>query len=72
MKIQDIVFVLVTLFLLYKQRYEWLVTAALVCMLVSIPFFALWIFFTGQRLIIYAFFFLVLACLLFFNKKRYH
>lgn len=70
MKIQDIIFLLIFIFMLYRRRYEWIAMAGLVCIIVAIPFFSFWIFFTGQRLTYYAFFFLLLACLLFLFKKR--
>lgn len=60
MKIQDIVFLLVFIFLIFKH-YHWSVTAALATIVISIPLFALRIFFTAQHLIWYSTAFLTLA-----------
>lgn len=70
MKPQDILFILILAFLLYKKNPEWLVAGALLCILLAVPLFSFWIFFTAQRFIYYAFFLLLLASLLFLFKKR--
>ena len=54
MKIQDIVFVVVLLVLLYKARANWLVYAGLLSLVLCIPLFAAHIFFTAERLVSYA------------------
>lgn len=62
MKIQDIgfLFVLLVLFVLKKPRLS--VIAGLVCLVLAIPLFSFWVFFTAKRLTWYAaaFFFLVI------------
>ena len=69
MKIQDFAFFIAFLSLLIYGKPKILVGAAIVCLLLSIPLFQLWIFFTAQRLVEYAFFFLVAALLLSFKKS---
>lgn len=52
-KIQDILFLALYIFLLFKKQPRLLVLGGLVCLLLSIPLFFFWIFFTAQRLIWY-------------------
>lgn len=60
MKIQDIAFVLVLLFLIYRFQPRLTVIVGLCCLFLSIPLFATWTFFTAERLTWYgASFFLV-------------
>jgi len=60
MKIQGIVFILVFIFLIFKN-YRWSVVTGLVSILLSIPLFALRIFFTAEHLVWYSVGFLLLA-----------
>ncbi|OGH05954.1 MAG: hypothetical protein A2W22_03435 [Candidatus Levybacteria bacterium RBG_16_35_11] len=60
MKIQDILFLLVFIFLIFKN-YNWSINAALIAIALSIPLFFFWIFFTAQHLIWYSGAFLILA-----------
>lgn len=72
MKIQDIIFVLTLVFLLYKHNSYWLVVAGIVCLIISIPLFSFWIFFTAERLTWYAAGFFLLAIIFYiFNIKKY-
>lgn len=50
MKLQDIAFLVVLIFLLILRRPKVLLGAGLVCFLLAIPLFAKWVFFTGERL----------------------
>ncbi|MEK7592925.1 MAG: hypothetical protein AAB508_06115 [Patescibacteria group bacterium] len=54
MKIQDIVFIIVFMVLLSQKKFEWLAALGLACIVLSIPLFSLWIFFTAERLTWYA------------------
>lgn len=54
MKIQDLAFALVFLFVLYWRNSQLSVVAGLLCLLLAIPLFAFWIFFTAERLVWYA------------------
>ncbi|HSW87862.1 MAG TPA: hypothetical protein VLG12_01745 [Candidatus Saccharimonadales bacterium] len=64
MKPQDIIFFIIFLFLLYKQKPTWATIAGLLCLCVSIPLFAKWIFFTAERLTWYSAGFFLLAIIL--------
>ncbi len=72
MKVQDIIFIVVIIFLLYKRKAEWFAFAGVLSFIIAIPFYVMWIFFTAQRLVEYAFYLLIIALLLFVFKKRYH
>lgn len=52
MKAQDIAFFVILIFLL--RRPGWLLWVGLGCLLLAIPLFAQWIFFTAERLTWYA------------------
>ncbi|MBI2430659.1 MAG: hypothetical protein HYV39_01440 [Candidatus Levybacteria bacterium] len=60
MKIQDVFFILVIGIILYKQDPKLAVVLGILSLMLSIPLFSLWIFFTAERLTWYAgaFFFL--------------
>jgi len=72
MKIQDFLFFFVLLFFIYKRNSKWATIAGLICLLVSIPLFAKWIFFTAERLTWYAagFFLLAIFISLFHLRKQ--
>ena len=65
MKPQDILFFLVLLVLLFVRKPKVFVVAGLLCIVLSIPFFSFWVFFTAERLIWYAAGFLCIAIILF-------
>lgn len=54
MKIQDIVFFFVLLGLFAMRRSKLFVWAGLGCLVIAIPLFATWTFFTAERLTWYA------------------
>ncbi len=64
MKIQDILFVIILIIFLWRRNPRWLVAAGLSCLILSIPLFYMWVFFTAQRLVYYAAGFLLFATLL--------
>lgn len=68
MKAQDILFFLIFLFLLYKRNSKWATGTGLVCLVLSIPLFAMWVFFTAERLTWYAAGFFLLAIFLSFLR----
>lgn len=68
-KPQDIIFFIVLLFFIYKRSSKWATTIGLVCLLISIPLFARWVFFTAERLTWYAAGFFLLAIIL--NALRF-
>jgi len=54
MKIQDIAFVLLFLFVLWQRTARLSIIIGLFCLLLAIPLFQFWIFFTAERLTWYA------------------
>lgn len=61
MKPQDIIFFIVFAILVITKKPRWLVYAGLGSLVLSIPLFASWVFFTAERLTWYAAAFLVTA-----------
>ena len=70
MKIQDIFFFAVLSFLIYKKNPRSLVIAGLISLIISIPLFSFWVFFTAERLTWYAGGFFLLAIIFYFNKSE--
>jgi len=70
MNLQDIIFLLVVLILLYKRNYKYFIYLGLLSLLISVPLFSFWVFFTAQRLTYYAAAFFLFATILFISKKR--
>jgi len=71
MKPQDIVFIILLAFLLWKRNPKYLVVAGLLCLVLSMPLFHFWVFFTAERLVMYAAGFLLSSLILFwFTAKR--
>jgi len=66
MKLQDIIFLVIFILVLIKQNSRLSTIAGIICLVLSIPLFALWVFFTAQHLVWYAaaFFFLSIVLLL--------
>lgn len=54
MKIQDIIFFITLAVLLASRRERLLIWAGLISLILAIPLFAKWIFFTAERLTWYA------------------
>ncbi|MBI5613802.1 hypothetical protein HY947_02670 [Candidatus Gottesmanbacteria bacterium] len=54
MKPQDIIFFIIFFGLISQRKFEWLAVLGLFCIVLSIPLFSLWIFFTAERLTWYA------------------
>ena len=69
LKPQDVLFIIVLIALLFKRDSKLFVWAGLASLLLSIPLFATWTFFTAQRLVIYAFAFFLVACIFFMTKE---
>ena len=70
MKIQDIVFGLLFLFVLWRRNSRLSVALGLVCLVLAIPLFKFWIFFTAERLTWYAAAFFAYAVVLELAKLR--
>lgn len=54
MKIQDIVFLILFALLAYKQSPKLSAKFGIIALIVAIPLFTFWIFFTAERLVWYA------------------
>lgn len=54
MKPQDILFIIILLVFVFLRKPKLLVATGLICLLLSIPLFTFWVFFTAERLVIYA------------------
>jgi len=64
MKIQDILFLLVFLYVLWLHKPKVAIIIGLLLLLLSIPLFSLQIFFTAQHLVWYAAAFFLMAIIL--------
>ena len=74
MKPQDILFILLLIGFLFLRKPKIFVLSGLFCLLSAMPLFAHWIFFTAERLVMYAAGFLLVAIILlmFKNKTWYY
>ena len=61
MKIQDILFFVVLIFLIFKRDPRLTAGVGLACFLLAMPLFYLWIFFTAERLTWYGAGFILLS-----------
>jgi hypothetical protein len=70
MKIQDIAFFLVLAALIFKRSPQLSVIIGILCLILAIPLFLFWIFFTAQRLIWYAVAFFLLTIIFYLFKAN--
>lgn len=70
MKPQDIIFILVLLLLVYKRNPKWSAVVGLGSLVLSIPLFATWTFFTAERLTWYGAAFFLLSIVQNFLKSK--
>ena len=70
MKPQDLIFIVILIGLLFTRKPKFLVYAGIVCLILSIPFFSFWVFFTAQRLTYYAIGFFLAATIFFLLHKN--
>jgi hypothetical protein len=70
MKPQDILFIIILLGLLFLRKPRIFIGAALFCFILSIPLFYRLVFFTAERLVMYAAGFLLVAVILFWIKSE--
>ena len=61
MKVQDIAFFIILLFLIFKRDPKWAAAFGLISLALSMPLFSLRIFFTAERLTWYAAAFFLLS-----------
>ena len=64
MKPQDLVFLAIFVLVLFSRNPKISAILGLACLILSIPLFALWVFFTAERLVWYAFLFFLLSGML--------
>ncbi len=70
MKIQDLIFVIILAVLLYKKNFKFIILSGILFLVLAIPLFASWVFFTAQRLVYFAvLLFLVSSISLLFKKE---
>ncbi len=70
MKPQDIIFFIIFVLVFLRKDHRFAAGVGLICIIASIPLFAFWIFFTAQRLIWYAAFFIILSVGFYLLKKK--
>lgn len=70
MKIQDFVFIIIFLFVLWRRNAKLSTALGLVALGLSMPLFAKWIFFTAQRLTYYSAAFFLYAIILLIKDIR--
>lgn len=71
MKPQDILFIIILFGLVFfKRNPKYFVWAGLLCLLLAMPLFHFWVFFTAERLVWYASGFIFLACIFLLVKHR--
>lgn len=61
MKIQDLIFLLILIIMIRVNHFRITVAAALICLLISVPLFWKWFFFTAERMTWYAGAFILLG-----------
>ncbi|MCL5434983.1 MAG: hypothetical protein M1405_01195 [Patescibacteria group bacterium] len=69
MKFQDLIFLVIFLLVILKRDSRLSTLAGILCLALSIPLFALWIFFTAQHLVWYAAAFFLLSVVLLFKNQ---
>jgi hypothetical protein len=69
MKPQDILFIIALGVLIWKRNPTWFVIAGLGCLILSIPLFSFWVFFTAERLVSYAAAFFLVGIFFFIIKN---
>ena len=70
MKIQDLAFILLFLFVAWRKSDRLAVVFGILCLLLAIPLFKFWIFFTAERLTWYAAVFFIYAIIFQLIKLR--
>lgn len=70
MNLQDAFFLIIIFVLLFIRKPTFFVAAGITCLVLSVPLFQLWIFFTAQRLTYYAVVFFTVAIVIMLIKGR--
>jgi hypothetical protein len=69
MKFQDIIFLIILILIALKRDSRVSTLAGILCLLISVPLFAVWVFFTAQHLVWYAVGFFLLSVILLLNDR---
>ena len=69
MKFQDIIFLIIFLVVILKRDSRLSTIAGIICLILSIPLFALWVFFTAQHLVWYSTAFFLLSIVFLLKNK---
>lgn len=72
MKIQDLGFAIIFLLLLWKRDLRLISLIGLICLVLAMPLFAFWVFFTAQRLVMYGAALILLSIFLSSRDKNYN
>jgi hypothetical protein len=71
MKPQDLIFFVSLVILCIIRRSKWQTIAGIACLLLAIPLYAKWVFFTAERLVWYASAFFLVATVTEMGKERH-
>ena len=69
MKIQDLIFLIIFILVIIKRDSRLATIIGIACLALSIPLFALYVFFTAEHLVYYAAAFFLLSIVLLFKNK---
>lgn len=72
MKPQDTIFFIIFVLVFFKKDPRIAAVFGLLCIIIAIPLFALWIFFTAQRLIWYAALLIFLSIVFYLLENKQH
>jgi glycerol-3-phosphate acyltransferase PlsY len=70
MKLQDIIFLIIFLLVVLKRNSRLSTLVGIICLLLSIPLFTAWIFFTAQHLVWYSVAFFLLSIILLLKNDK--
>jgi hypothetical protein len=70
MKPQDILFYIILIGLFVHRKPMLFIWTGLLCLIISMPLFYFWVFFTAERLVMYAMGFIFFSVILFLFKMR--
>jgi hypothetical protein len=70
MKPQDILFIIILLAVLVLRKPKYAALLGLTCLILAMPLFQFWVFFTAERLVMYGAAFLLVSCILLGFEKR--
>ena len=72
MKYQDIIFFIVIVLLIFRNKHKISLASGIICLFLAIPLFTKWVFFTAERLTWYGAGFILLSIIqIIFQKDKY-